>query len=131
VSSRFPPGQLWAEALLELSGDFSGLRHVPNFGLVEYQLPIQGHLENTFDTRTKLDSLEHRRPSVTDFSRHTDGRVEMISRNAVFDDREVLWVDQAFDLLSNDFQVRASPSGREYPTTRVDRPADALGEVLV
>lgn len=54
---------------------------------------IEGDLEGAFSTGLQLEAEQDRRPALQDLSCRTDSLVQVVSRDAVFDDDAVLRVD--------------------------------------
>jgi hypothetical protein len=61
--------------------------------LVVEDLPVQAGLEDALDAGLQLQADEDGRPALEDLSRPTGGLVEVVSRDAVFDDDAMLRID--------------------------------------
>lgn len=62
-------------------------------GLVIDDLVVKGDLEDASGTGLQLEAEKDRRPALQDLSCRTDSLVQVVSRDAVFDDDAVLRVD--------------------------------------
>jgi hypothetical protein len=61
--------------------------------LAEDQLVVEGHLEAPLTSRAQGDLDHHRGPGPENLRRQTDGLLQVISGNAVFDRDAVLGID--------------------------------------
>jgi hypothetical protein len=69
------------------------MRLAARHGLVVEDLPVQAGLEDALDAGLQLQADEDGRPALEDLSRPPGGLVEVVSRDAVFDDDAMLRID--------------------------------------
>jgi hypothetical protein len=84
-SARLAPGYWWSEPITYFTRYLAFVRNSSDLRLVEQDSAVHQHLEHDLNTGAKLNLFENRCPSICNLSRHTDGDIQMVSRNAVFD----------------------------------------------
>lgn len=88
---RFAPVQGWAELLLEGAHDLAGLGVAAEPRFAEHQLTVETYLESALLTRLQPDAAKDRRPRCEHLVGQAHGPVEIVSRDAEFNLRFVLW----------------------------------------
>jgi hypothetical protein len=61
--------------------------------LIEHHASVSGNPEHALAAGKQFDPYNDGGPPLQDLGRRTDGRVQIVSRNAVFDRHSVVWVD--------------------------------------
>jgi hypothetical protein len=91
--ARLAPRKGRPQAALDQPGQFRPVWLAIGRGLVIDHLIVKGDLEDAFGTGLQLEAEKDRRPALQDLSCRTDSLVQVVSRDAVFDDDAVLRVD--------------------------------------
>jgi hypothetical protein len=84
-STRLAPGYRWSESIADFIRYLAFIRNSSDGRLVEQDSSVYRHLEHALNAGPKLNLFENRCPSICNLGRHTDGHIQMVSRNAVFD----------------------------------------------
>ena len=87
------PVEFLTEQLFDRFRDLAGAREPSRRRLVIDDFTVNLDLEHPLGARAKLDAGEDRRPSICYLRCHTDSFIEIVSRDAVFDDDGVLRSD--------------------------------------
>jgi len=61
--------------------------------LVVHDVAVERDLEDALDAALQFETEQSRSPAVENLCRPTDGIIQVISRDAIFDDDVVLWID--------------------------------------
>jgi len=93
VNCALAPGDWWSEHRLGQRQDLTPFRETMKLELAEDQLVVQRHLESPFASRTERDIDHDGRPVPENLSRQTDGLLQVVSGNAIFDRDAVLGIN--------------------------------------
>src|SRR5579864_8687767 len=117
------PVQLWPQTFGHGMCCLAGGRPVSGDALVEHERAVDRDLEDAFGAGPQLDATENRRPSRRYLCCHTDSVIEIVSRNAVFDQYFVCGIDHPTTTIPKpDTEIVMRP----HPV-----PVDASGDQVV
>ena len=93
LNSALAPGDWGSERGLNQPADLSWFWEPFQLRLAEDELIVEGDFEPAFATRAQGQVDHDRRPCPEDLSRQTDGLLQVVSGNAVFDREAMLGIE--------------------------------------